>query len=352
MPNNRTNSLVGRLVRSPGLRVTALAVLVVLPLVVMACYLLTPDWPDAFPVGDEASLELMVWRTLHGVQLEGHGSHNTFRNLGPMQFYLPAPLYWATGCRLRGICLTAVLINLASLVGILVVTQGSMGRAAMVWSALLLMLYLGFMDRVQLVLAWPASVTVLPFVFAVVLFTAVAAGRLWWLPAALGVSSYVVQTYVAYVPALLGVACFSLAVCFAPRLRAWSGIGGRRTGSVGKTATVCLAVLISLWALPVVRELTAPASDLGAMIRVFTQHGAGHSWGETLAVMTRVTAYFPIHCFGGPADPIWPGEVHAIHVVAAAVQLILLAMIGSPSAPYGPYMRRRWMRRPVCGSSP
>ncbi len=321
--------LAGRLrrfFRSAAVQLIGLSLIVAMPLTLVGCRLLLFDGPATLPCGDEALLELFAWHALHGVQWEGHCSKGLFRNLGPLQFYAMAPLYWLTGYRYQGICLTAVTINVAAIVGVLVVIWRCTGRAAAVWSALLLMLYTGCIQTGILEESWPAVVTIWPFVLSVVLFAAVAAGRLAYLPAALLVSSYVVQTYVGYVPALTTVALVSLLLVSASKLRRWSGIHRAVSGNKRKVLLTCLAVTAAAWALPVIREIASPSSDFATLAGFFAGRGASHTWQETLKVWTWVLTCFPVGSITGRMELEQIGEVGVIHGVAACAQLVLLPL--------------------------
>lgn len=315
-----------RLLGSPSVWTLGLCLLVGLPLVLMACHILSPGWPESSTDGDDALVELGTWHALQGTKLEGPSSHRVFRNPGPIQYYLAAPLYWLTGCKFDGICLTACLINLAAIAGVLLVAGRCAGRTALIWAALLLTLYVAFLDRASLVLSWAAVVTIMPFLLTVILFAAVATGRLGYLPVAILVSSYLAQTYVAYVPALATVATLSLLLCGVPKLRRASGIRGPRSGNVPRILLICLLVLVFAWALPVIRELTAPTSDISEMVSYFGRHGVCHSWSAVLEELLVVFSAFPLSWFGGgeaaawrPQQP-WPGAV-----VAGVGLLLLLA---------------------------
>lgn len=314
-----------RLLRSPTLQAAGLCLLVGLPLVLMACHImLSPQWPEPLPDGDEAMLELATWHALHGTQLGGPCSHRVFRNPGPIQFYVTAPLYWLTGCKYDGICLTACLINLAAIAGVLVVAGRCAGRTGLIWSALLLTLYVASLDKGSLVLSWGAVVTIMPFVLTVILFAAVATGRLGYLPAAVLVSSYLVQTYVAYLPALATVAALSLLLCAVPKLRSGSGTGGPGPGNVPRILLICLLVLVLAWALPVIREITAQSSDISKLVGFFGEHGVCHSWREALGKLPGVLSAFPLSCVGGNEAAVWHGEKPWLSAIVAGGQLLLL----------------------------
>ena len=155
-----------------------LVLLIGLPLVLLIGLVLTPAWPEILPAGDEALGELAVWHAVHDVQLSGICSHHCFRNLGPLYFYLQAPLYALSGCSRASLPASAGLVNLAALAAMLVALARSGGRTTAAVGALVLALYVHFVGVGSLV----AHTQTLPVLTAVVLFAAVAAGHWRWLP--------------------------------------------------------------------------------------------------------------------------------------------------------------------------
>ena len=65
--------------------------------------------PDRLACGDDGNIELFTWHALHDVQLGSIRTHgNLAEHLGPMYFYLLAPLYGLFGCKFVGLQLGAI----------------------------------------------------------------------------------------------------------------------------------------------------------------------------------------------------------------------------------------------------
>ena len=173
-----------------------------LPLLVLACLTASGRWPDFVPNGDVATIELDVHHALHATQQTGTYSRYGFRHPGPLAFYLLAPAYWLSGCTYGGLSLGTTLLNLASVLAILLVVYRFGGFAGLLWTALLLVLYLRFLRLRRNVLFLAPLMIILPWGLEVVLLAALAVGRLSYLPAALLVASFLVQTHVGCVVAV------------------------------------------------------------------------------------------------------------------------------------------------------
>ena len=315
-----------RLAYSPQVQAVSLCLLVGLPLALLIVLTQTPAWPEVFPAGDDSLTELCVWHALHDVQLTGICSHHCFRNPGPMYFYLLAPLYWLTDYSRASFPVSVGLINLASLLAVLLVIGRMAGRASILAAAVLLVFYVRFLGLGSLVSAWPADVQTLPVLLAVVLFAAVAAGHLGYLPVAILVASLPLQTNVAYIPSLTIAAVLSLLLVSMPRFRSWARIHDAVSGSRRWVVVASLVVLTLLWALPVVREVTQPASDIAQIVDFFARHGSNRTWQDSLLVLAEQLAAFPRFCLTGGRDPAGAGGQTWILVLAAVSQGVLLVL--------------------------
>ena len=149
-------SLVSRFLGATDSRLAGLALLVGLPLLVTACSIAWGGWPKPATVGDMAVTELDTQHALHFTQSTGPYSRFGFCHPGPLLFYLLAPFYWIGDYSQAGLCLGAVLLNLAGAVAILVVVSRFTGGAGRLWCALLLTLYVGFLSPVVYFSAWGA----------------------------------------------------------------------------------------------------------------------------------------------------------------------------------------------------
>jgi hypothetical protein len=105
-------------------------VIAALPFVVTALAMILTVGGDYHPAGDLAMTEMHIRDIGHHEVLIGLHSRWTWSHLGPMQFYLVAPFYWLSGDSSIGMVLGALALNLASIIGILVISRR---RAAPRW---------------------------------------------------------------------------------------------------------------------------------------------------------------------------------------------------------------------------
>src|SRR5690349_9064096 len=109
--------------------------LVLLPILMLLPGLAEPEDPAQPPTGDYAVLELYTRLAMHGEQRLGPYSRFHFQHPGPAYFYAAVPLYRLLGESFRGITLTALLLNLASIV-LLLWIAGRAGTAPLLAASL------------------------------------------------------------------------------------------------------------------------------------------------------------------------------------------------------------------------
>ena len=117
-----------------------------------------------------------------------------------------------------------ILINLLAIGGVLGVARRCGGRRATLWAALLAACYVRFMSVPWLTDVWLPWVVILPLLATVFLCAAVISGRVYCLPAAAFVASFIVQTQMGYTVALAALMLLSL-LALAPRPRSLAGPG-------------------------------------------------------------------------------------------------------------------------------
>ena len=81
--------------------------LALLPLLPSWWYALAKPWPPMSVDDDSAVIEMAAQRVFHGGQLTGVYSRFGWSHPGPLQLFLTAPLYAATGQRSAGLWLAA-----------------------------------------------------------------------------------------------------------------------------------------------------------------------------------------------------------------------------------------------------
>ncbi len=279
--------------RSAWAEALGLTLLVGLPLIFSAAAIVMPGGPERLACGDDGNIELFTWHVLHGVQLSSIRTHgNLAEHLGPMYFYLLAPLYAIFGCKYAGLQLGAILINLLAIGGILAVARRCGGRAAMLWAALLLARYVRFVSIPWLASVWLPWVVILPFLATVFLCAAVISGRVYCLPAAVFAASFIVQTQLGYTVVLAAAMLLTL-LSLVPRIRSRLALGPLESGSLPKAMALAAVILAIVWTPPVIKQIMGMRGRISETIGYFAAQGAGHSWREAGTTLGCTLAAFP-----------------------------------------------------------
>ena len=136
---------------------------------------------------------------------------------------------------------------------------------------------------------WVLPITVLPFGLFCVLAWAMTDGRIWSLPLAAIVLSFLVQTHIGYVAIaapVFGLACVGLVVV---ARRA----GPDRIRSLSRAALLTLGLLVVVWAAPIWDELFG-YRNLTVLVDWFrAAPGAAHTLGEGLRIVLAQLAIPP-----------------------------------------------------------
>ncbi|HEY7071283.1 MAG TPA: hypothetical protein VH479_14250 [Acidimicrobiales bacterium] len=282
-------------------------VIAALPFVVTALVLIFTVGGDYHPAGDLAMTEMHIRDIGHHEVLIGLYSRWNWSHLGPMQFYLVAPFYWLSGDSSIGMVLGALALNLASIIGILVISRRRGGTPLVICSLLGCLLLARTMGPEVLGDSWNLTLTVFPFALLAFVTWSLWVGELWALPVGVFVTSFLVQTHIGFlalaVPLLaLGIGALAFRLLRARRARpAPAGSNGNGDGEPASTdgatlpdrrgllrAGVISAVLFGiLWLPPVLDRLWYKPSNAGNAWRYFRHPREG---GHTLAAGWRVAA--------------------------------------------------------------
>jgi hypothetical protein len=310
-----------------------------------------------FPVSDEAVTELATLNALQGGQRLGPYSRYAWHHPGPALFYLLAPFYAAGGRQTAALSSGALAISVSALALIAWVLYRRGGPVAAAIFAILAFVYLRRLGEL-LVSPWNAHAAVLPAAAVVVLGAAVAAGDVIWLPALVLLASFAVQTHIATLPLVACVFGSLLLVRLPPsclrrfRLRQGYGethgsqvdsrakaVGASRRSSLEPTASaggkadttygmarttpgptyrlvwwLTAAVLVLMWAIPVLEELTSKPGNLTHLWQFAIAPGgsaapavAFEAWADTMTVPLRAAASLPRGLLLTHDGPGWIG---------------------------------------------
>jgi hypothetical protein len=242
--------------------------LVLLPFVVGLVRVAFVHWT---PVGDWALLELRT-RSVGGPHTPLVGPYSRFgwSHPGPALFYALAGPYRIFGGRANGILAAVLLINGASVAGIVIVAWRRGRRPLTVAAAIAVAVLCHALGATFLRDPWNPYVAVLPFTLIVFLAWSIACGDLWAVPFAAFVASFVVQSHVGYtalVVAVLAVGAIWRIVVFA-RTRRTAHRPRRRTMAI---TVVSVAVVVLVWLPPLLDQVAHPG-NLDAIWKFFDEH--------------------------------------------------------------------------------
>jgi hypothetical protein len=151
------------------------------------------------PTGDWALLELRT-RSVGGPHTPIVGAYSRFgwSHPGPALFYALALPYRLFASRPAGLLAAALLVNAASVAGIVLLAWRRGRRPLTIGTAIALAVVCRALGAELLRDPWNPIITVLPFALLIFLAWSIACGDLWMLPIAVLVASFVVQSHVGY----------------------------------------------------------------------------------------------------------------------------------------------------------
>ncbi len=252
----------------------------------------------------------------------GRTSQFGWNHPGPLYFYLLAPLYALSGEKTIALHAGAFAINLLSLSAIVftLLRYATPTVASATAAAMGLYLY-----RLPIIASfWNPHIVILPAATFLVLCAAVAARHGWALPVAVLVGSFLVQTHVSLAPYVFVLASAALATALWPFKSA-----ATRDRSLLSSVAVSTALLLLLWLLPIVEQLSKSPGNLTRMLQFFGSPSPGQElrtafvvWGDTVCALFQRTLEVPM---GSPLAI--PAEGSTLPIVCAALQLLLLAAV-------------------------
>jgi hypothetical protein len=250
--------------RRPELGVLLLFVPLVASLVVLGRH----HW---YPAGDMAQAELHLRGFLRHPPLVGaagrigtledQGSHP-----GPSMWFALYPVYRLFGASSFGLMASVTALNVASLVGIVLVARRRGGGGLVLALLPVLAVLVRASGPAFFVEPWNPWVAVLPFLLFLLLVWGAADDDVVLVPWAVAVGVHCVQSHVGYlllVAGLLGL------------LVVWLGLRSWRTGTphpraLGKWLAVGAGIGVLMWVPPIVDQLVRDPGNLGILWRHFS----------------------------------------------------------------------------------
>lgn len=255
--------------------------------------------PDTAPNSDFAVTDLRVLNLIRHLDPEGPYSRFGWDHPGPAYFQLLAPLYWLSGYRHLAILVTAIVLNAGCVIGVLAIVWRCSRSFLFTLAATSVMSVYVWRAWGLLASAWTAHITILPIALLIVCAAAVAAGRVWLLPAVVALASFVVQTHIGVAACAAAISVTAVAGLILAR------VSGRRAGRtldpIGWPVATSMAIAVALWILPAADALLPSGGHNAQQLYTFFIHAK-----PVGARMTdRVFAHYFVAPFGPPIDLPW-----------------------------------------------
>lgn len=283
--------------RNPFLIAVGIGLAVVLLLSTAVAFCFGTGFEHRYLDLDMALLEMYTRHAADGQQLLGPYSRFGWNHPGPAYFYLLAPLYKLSGDSTTSMFLGARLINLVCalcLLGTIMMFTRESGAASAVWSCLLMQLYVCYLGPEILCSPWNPWIIVLPAALFLVCCAALAAGKPLFLPAVVGIGSFLVQTHVSLLPTVAVIACASLILlAIEMKVRPPHELGPpRRHWFVSVALSLCLMLL--LWIPPLIEQVTHNPGNLSKLYRFFADGDPGHTLPEAFNAVSKAVSWLPL----------------------------------------------------------
>ena len=247
-----------------------------LPVIVLAVHALAIGW---VPLGDRADYAVRSFDVFSGrTPLVGPWSSGASIAAGAVT-YSPGPLlFWllavpARFLEARSLQVTAGLVNVASVIGVVGLALRRGGRPLMFAAAIALPLMLASLPADVYSDIWNSSAPLLPLTLLVFLAWSLGCGEYRLLPLAVLVASFVVQCHLTFVvPALGALAVGVVGLFAAPRFRPRRGRMGRgalrdRRRSMRRWLAAAGLVALVCWLPPLIDQATNRPGNLALLAR-------------------------------------------------------------------------------------
>ena len=232
-------------VRRPAVVLTLLvSVLLLLAAIIRKC-------PESSSTGDGASLSLYTLAALKGQAQVGPYGQYGWNHPGPMLFYVTSPLYYFSNYHELSHRITALLINIACLVGVISLARryGDLSFSLFSGAAIVFVEWRAGGDLAFS--AWNPHVTLLPLALLMFVAAAIGVGVVSLLPLAIVLASFIAQSHLGFVP-------LALVLSVIPPVAAISR--GHRLSRNVWIASILMAVV--LWLPPLIQEFTEQPGNL------------------------------------------------------------------------------------------
>jgi hypothetical protein len=244
---------------------------------------------DFATFGDTAVIESYTWMAAKGDLLLGPYSRFQWHHPGPLEFFWIAPFYMLSGARPAGLNAGALALNLAALA---ILTSIVMRRAGSVLSAALMASVAIYTWRIAPVLtsAWNPHLVVFAMMALIVAAADVVSGAASTLPVVAALASLAGQTHVALLPPALAISAVAAVGSIVSR---WGK--QRAAAEISRSLLASLAVMLVLWAAPLVEQVTSKPGNISQLWSFFVSEShrgqrfasAFSAWSDMLTGLVR-----------------------------------------------------------------
>jgi len=304
--------------REPRRRLLGLAIAVGIG--ALATVLLVRHARIVFPLADAALLEIYTKRALRGELLVGAYSRFGWHHPGPIYFYFQAPFYALSDLRSAGLNAGAFTLGFCA-VSAMAWSLARSFNAAVSVPILASIVWYTWRAQDLTVSAWNPHAVILPTLAVVVFCAAVAADDIAALPIAVVLASVALQTNIAPGPVIVALVGLAVGATLAHQRRE------RAPSARWAVLAVSAGLLVALWLIPAVEQVSHTPGNLTALWRFFVSgSGPGQSFSTAAAGWAAMMSaaidpdFFPSISGTFAAGPKWLE-------VAATLQMLIIAAI-------------------------
>ena len=249
--------------------------------------------PLIFFDGDQAEAELVVIRAGHFAQLTGIGERFGWSHPGPAWLYALSFIYRPLGGQSWGIVVANMFLNALTVALIVAVIWRKWGPPMALFSAVVVLAYVGVMGEQLLRDIWPPDVLMLTMLLLLLLSAAGAAGSNAALVGAFILGSYAAQLHLGTAPTVAAVVAAAVGLRIAYRYRNLRA-GSSRDANVARTpwdrllVLGGLIVLVLMWVPPAIDELTGHPGNLTVLWQFFAANYPKHPYLQAVSALGRL----------------------------------------------------------------
>jgi ABC-type multidrug transport system fused ATPase/permease subunit len=290
--------------------------------------------PDSVTAGDGAILEMSTRDVFSRGILLGPYSRFSFFHPGPLYFVIRYPFYMAMGQNSSSLLIVTALLASSCLFGAWYVIRKLTNRFTSILFSAVVALFLLNTDKTLWLSDWNPYIIMFPGMLYAVIMAAVGVRETRYLYLAVFAGSFIAQTHIGGIPALVFSAILALVCAVYPwMITSKTSIG---SGYRLKHIMTGLALLLVLWAPPVYEEVTAePRGNLTKIREFFEEPGSNQNSDTAFQAWSEMQSGFELNRF--TRQLLANGLAETASTFVVAFRLLLLASGFSLLRRYGKF---------------